>query len=103
MMKTKNMGTWAVDLHTARIFHYDFEFENDQTFIIYEPQLPYLYLPEKDFMTFVIKTAYHFGPTNINCNYNHGGFCYFEESCEKTRRKFTEDNPMFLNIGDFTG
>ena len=29
MMKTKNMGTWAVDLHSAKIFDYDFEFEND--------------------------------------------------------------------------
>ena len=103
MMKTRNMGTWAVDLHSVKLFDYDFEFENDETFIIYEPQLPYLYLPEEDFMTFVIKASNHFGPSNINCNYNHGGFCYFYESCESAKIKYREGNLLNLGIGDFTG
>ena len=67
-MKTRNMGSWAVDLHNVKLFDVDFVFENDETFILYEPQLPYLYLPDKDFLTYVTKTSIHFGSDVVNCN-----------------------------------
>lgn len=60
MMKTRNTGTWAVSLHSVNMGDRAFEFESDQTFIIYDPQFPYLYLPEKDFLTWLTLASQYY-------------------------------------------
>ena len=103
MMKTRNMGTWSVDLHKVNLFDNEIEFENEQTFIVYEPQVPYMYLPERDFLTFVSKVSNHFHGDTVNCNYNQRGYCYFYESCESAKVKYREGNVLTFTIGDYTG
>jgi hypothetical protein len=53
MMRTRDSSTWAVELVEANILDATFEFEATPTYFLYEPQLPYLYLPEHDFLTYM--------------------------------------------------
>lgn len=53
MMKTRDMSTWSVGLKSVSILDKDFDFDNEETYVIYEPSLPFMYLPEKDFMKFM--------------------------------------------------
>lgn len=81
MMKTRDTNTWAVRLHNAIMIDSYFEFENMHTYIVYDPQFPYLYLPERDFLTYLTKASHFYSDRDLNCNYAHRGSCFFDDSC----------------------
>lgn len=68
LMKTRNTRTWAVELVDTIMFDQTFEFESNPTYFIYEPQLPYIYLPEDDFLTFQGHASTFFSANEIHCN-----------------------------------
>lgn len=88
-MKTRDMSTWAVHLDSVRLLDYEFEFDSAATYIIYEPQLPYIYLPERDFLTYMGYASSFFSTAGeddnakpeIHCNYRQRGTCRFDATC----------------------
>ena len=48
-----------------------------------EPQLPYVYLPDSDFMRFVETWAY--SNNKVFCSY-HSNFCKFKYDCDTVKK-----------------
>ena len=83
-MKTVNAKTWSVEMNINNLFGNPlspFTMANSKTYMVYEPQLPYLYIPPSDFETFATAVG-----TNANivatcdttegtCVYDNGKSC----------------------------
>lgn len=76
---TRNKGTWALNSNYAK--HGDekvYELSPSEPRVIQiEPQLPYLYIPEKDFMQFALATVSKFGTHDVRCSNNFYHRCIF--------------------------
>lgn len=99
MMKTRDTSTWAVRLHSANMIDATFNFENPDTYIVYDPQFPYLYLPEKDFLTYLGLASRFYSNRDLNCNYSHRGSCFFDAPCSTVASEYTKTN-LYLSLGD---
>ena len=100
MMRTKDKSTWAVQLTGASMIGADLTLQHSTTYIIYDPQFPYLYLPERDFMTYLQKTSNFYAGKNINCNFAHRGSCYFNDACNDVISGDYVKHNIELSIGD---
>ena len=49
--------------------------------VIIEPQLPYMYIPERDYGTFVDTFTTIFGDRKVTCD-KKKGFCKWNKSCD---------------------
>jgi len=56
--------------------------------VIIEPQLPYMYIPKRDFKTFTKEFEHLFGDRKVKCDVNKGT-CYWLKSCDRVRYGYT--------------
>jgi hypothetical protein len=100
MMKTKYKGSWAVRLWDfTTINSMTLQFRTQSTFAIFEPAFPYIYLPEKDFLSWQGAVATYYKKQGVRCNNLPRGYCYFEHTCNHVR-SFFDMSPQYFRIGD---
>ena len=109
-MKTKNKNTWAVELQRALFYMNDFVLNmndtfNEKTYMVYDPSVPYLYLPENDFFTFRKDTQDWFSNYNLDCEVYSGEMnsCAFFETCDSIEQKIRNDVAQVgINLDEVT-
>jgi hypothetical protein len=102
LMKTRGIDSWSVELTGASMIDATFQFERTPTYVIYEPQLPYIYLPEDDFLTFQGLAATFYSLRDLHCNNRQRGTCHFDTSCDTVRNDYTLVDTI-LHLGDSDG
>jgi hypothetical protein len=58
-----------------------------------------LYLPEKDFLTYLGLASRFYSNRDLNCNYAHRGSCFFDAPCAAVQSEYTKTD-LFLSVGD---
>ena len=102
MMKTRNLSTWAVKLYTFESFVGSIDVQKTPHYALFEPQLPYIYIPEDHFLKFMGEVSSFYQYNQISCNYQPRGQCYFKHSCNHVKGMFNMGD-FKLRIGDDTG
>ena len=84
-MITINKGTWSLKSNFAKLGDekvFDVGTDNYRKVTI-DPQLPYLYIPEKDFQSFAIATLTKYGTRDVRCQNNFYHRCIFQMPCDR--------------------
>jgi hypothetical protein len=89
LMKTRHKGSWSVRMHGfTTVNSYNLPLANAQTYAIFEPAFPYIYIPSADFLKWQGQVASFYKDKQIRCNNFPRGTCHFEHSCNHVRAFF---------------
>jgi hypothetical protein len=93
MIHTEDTSTWRVRLSKSLVGGNTLVFDSAR-FVLIEPQLPYLYLPENDFKIVANKLAGIY--EDIICSYSTKHVCYFNKQCRNVK---DQGETMVMNLG----
>lgn len=84
IMRTKSLESWAVILYEVYLFETSFNFGQtyNPIYVLFEPQVPYIYIPEKHFLTWAGLITTYYSGQDIECNYSQRGTCFFKKTCD---------------------
>ena len=84
MIQTTDNESWEVSLSDVSLAQKEIELSNQATKALIEPQYPYIYIPESDFIIYKkkLEDAY---PFQLACS-NERKACFFNHDCDAVIR-----------------
>jgi hypothetical protein len=79
MYKTKDLSSWSIKIRNMYLNNDALIDAGGTRYLSLDMQLPYLYLPNADFIKFQVQMANF--DRNIHCNY-HNNYCKWYQSCD---------------------
>ena len=96
VLRTISEQTWAVKGQYFYLGSRTMKTYGDKRFVLFEPQLPYLYIPSTDFISFLEIMSREYSALRFHC-VNRQGVCYTKNSCGNVKN-IVRDNGYNMNI-----
>lgn len=99
-LKTKSRESWELRGYAMVVYHSQVATGPTPKVALIEPQLPYLYIPDEDWMSFIDAVLFSYESDGVRCS-SH--YCYFEKRCNEIDTATLQQKQVRIIVFDEAG